>query len=247
MLSLASLSLSLVVSQRVASPLARSAIVCAAAEPDAKAVKAAAAKLKAAAASFGPMQRDAANIWLDRTLSSDGFNTAALLKQKKLLFEECTIDDDGSNKCKALDDALVDLQEAIAAAAKPVLTGSTKTKQRLAQSKVNKAALAVRAAAAKFGPAQKKLADAWVQRALEGGSKVSLFESSIELFGECELSEEGSKAPNKCLQLSNALEALRMALGDVDDVRGVVVPVSQMSDLEYRKYMAGETVMRRLN
>ena len=134
----------------------------------------------------------------------------------------------------------------------------TTSAKRLAQNKVNKAKLAVRAAASKFGPAQKKQADAWLERALKGGAMgASLMEESLALFGECELSEAGSKAPNKCEQLSKAIETLRVALGDVDDVpsgttirdvTGRVIPTTRsagtrpMSDMEYRKMVAAKAV-----
>lgn len=221
----------------------RASLIAQSKEVDEKQVKAASAKLRKAAAMFGKEQKEAADQWLDRTLATGGFSSSSLLEQKTMLFEECTINDDGSSSCMQLDEALVDLQDAMAAQA--LVGDATTSKKRLAQSSVNKAALGVRSAAAKFGPAQKKQADAWVQRALNGGaSSSSLIEESVALFGECELSEEGSKAPNKCAALSKALEDLRAALGDVDDLQGVVVPVNQMTDMEYRKFKAGERVVR---
>ena len=107
---------------------------------------------------------------------------------------------------------------------------------------MNKAKLAIRSAASKFGPAQKKQANEWLERALKGENEASLVEESLALFGECELSEEGSKSPRKCEQLSKALDRLKEALGEEEQpfVTGKVVPVAQMSDMQYRKYLAGE-------
>ena len=209
---------------------------------DEKLIKAASQKLRKAASSFGKEQKEAAEQWLDKTIATGGFSSAALLQQKTMLFEECTINDDGSSNCMALDEALVDLQDAMTT--KESAADATNAKKRLAQNSVNKAALSVRSAASKFGPLQKKQADAWVQRALDGESSSSLIEQSVALFGECELSEEGSKAPNKCAALSKALEELRAALGDVDDLRGVVAPFGKMTDMEYRKFKASEGVTR---
>jgi len=226
----------------------RAGAVQAVEQADDKAVKAAASKLRMAAAAFGPVQKEAANEWLEKTLATGGFSSAALLDQRSLLFEKCVINDDGSSNCKTLSDALVDLQDTLADSKSPAMLKATATRQRLAKSKVNKAALGVRSAALKFGSAQKKQADTWVQRVLAGERTVSLMEESVALFGECELSEKGSKAPNKCEALSAALEGVRVAMGSIEDTRaapkGVVVPVSQMTDMEYRKYKAGERVVR---
>eukprot|EP00966_Prymnesium_polylepis_P271541 6273583-Prymnesium_polylepis.1 len=74
-------------------------------------------------------------------------------------------------------------------------------------SKKQKAAAAVRTAAAKFGPAQQKQANAWVEQALKGMSTESLIEEELNLFGECALSEEGSKEPNKCIAMSKVRQA----------------------------------------
>lgn len=142
-------------------------------DADLKAIDAAASKVRRAAAMFGPEQKTAANSWLDKTIDNGGFSSAALLKQKKLLFEECVIDDDGSSNCLALDDALVDLQTAMTNLAGDK---ATNTQKLLAQNKVNKAKLAVRAVAAKFGKTQKNQADAWLEQALGGQSADSLFE-----------------------------------------------------------------------
>jgi len=211
-------------------------------------VDAAAAKLRKAASRFGSAQKDAAEGWLTKTLASGSFSSSELLEARALLFEECLIDDDGSSNCQALDEAMVDLQGAMAALTSDQATTSAK---RLAQNKVNKAAMAVRAAAGRFGVAQKKMANEWLEKTLGGReSAASLMEESLLLFGECELSEEGSKAPNKCAELSKAIESLRMAMGDVADVQslksmtGNVVPVAQMSDMQYRKWLAGEAERR---
>ena len=66
---------------------------------------------------------------------------------------------------------------------------------------------------------------------------------------QCELSEEGSKEPNRCVAMSKALEAFRLSLGDVADEDlapiGRVVPTNQISDLEYRKMMSGDRSAKR--
>ena len=154
------------------------------------------------------------------------------------LFDECIIEDDGSSNCQALDAALVDLQSGFAAVAGAA--DKPRSAQYLAEMKVNKAKLAIRSAASKFGPAQKKEANEWLERALKGENEASLVEESLALFGECELSADGT--PNKCEQLSKALDRLKEALGEEEQpfVTGKVVPVSQMSDMQYRKYLAGE-------
>ena len=212
-----------------------------------KQVEAAASSLRRAAAKFGPAQREAADEWLAKTMAGGGFSSAALLQQKVLLFEQCTINDDGSSNCLALDEALVDLQGAMAGLGE-VGADSTASAKRLAQGKVNKAALAVRAAATKFGVSEKKVANEWLERALEGrSSPTSLMESTLELFGDCMLPEKGAKMPNKCEELSKALETLRTALGDVNDSLpgpgGKVVPTG-LSDMEYRKWVSGEMAAR---
>jgi len=208
-------------------------------------VDAATAKLRKAASRFGGAQKEAAEAWLTKTLASGSFCSSELLEARTLLFEECLINDDGSSNCQALDEAMVDLQGAMAE-----LDGSgqasTSSAKRLAKNKVNKAAMAVRAAAMRFGVPQKKMANEWLEKTLAGDqSSESLVEQSLMLFGECELSEEGSKAPNKCAELSKAIEALRVAMGDVADVdKGVVVPVAKMTDMQYRKWAAGEAERR---
>ena len=112
---------------------------------DEKKLDAAQKKLRKAAAMFGKEQKEAADKWLDKTLTTGGFSSSELLQQKITLFDECTINDDGSSNCMALDDALVDLQDAMAA--QDALVGdATNSKKRLAQSSVNKAALGVRSA-----------------------------------------------------------------------------------------------------
>jgi len=214
-------------------------------EADARKVSAAIAKVKTAAAAFGPAQRDAANAWLDKTLSGQqGFSSAELWSQKVLLFEECLIEDDGSSTCQKLEEALVTLQEAMVAPSDAPAWGRGPLS---GPSKKQKAAAAVRTAAAKFGPAQQKQANAWVEQALKGMSTESLIEEELNLFGECALSEEGSKEPNKCIAISKALEAFRLSLGDVADedlMAGKVVP-TQMTDLQYRKKMSGDRTAKR--
>lgn len=217
-------------------------------DANAKAVAAAVAKVKSAAAAFGPAQRDAANAWIDKTLAGkQGFSSAELWSQKVLLFEECLIEDDGSSSCFKLEEALASLQEALVAPSDAPAWGRGPFS---GPSKVQKAATAVRSAAAKFGPAQQKQANDWLERALKGDmSTESLIEQQLILFGECELSPEGSSSPNKCVAMSKALDAFRVSLGDVEDqmlpeeIVGKIVP-TQMSELQYRKWKAGEVIRK---
>lgn len=203
--------------------------------------------IRKAAALFGPAQKDAADAWLEKTVSGGGFSTEALWTHKVQLFDECKIEDDGSSNCQALDAALVDLQSGLQAVSDSA--DKTGTKKSLAKNQLNKAKLALRSAATKFGPSQRKLADAWLERALKGENEESLIEESLALFGECELSEEGFKSRNKCERLSKALTALQDALGVEDEplaktMTGVVVPTgpAAMTDMQYRKWKAGERV-----
>lgn len=193
-----------------------------------RALDVAATNVRKAAASFGPLQRDAADKWVQQTINMGGFSAAALLEHKDRLFDECTIDDDGSPESVALVNSLVDLQEAIFRSS----TGYASTSRHITtQAKVNKAALAVRSTAAQFGEAQEKQADKWVVRALSGERTHSLLEESYALLHECERSEEGARAASKCDELGRALEELRVALGDV---RGNAVSVTKMTDMEYK-------------
>ena len=174
-------------------------------EADSKRVSAAVAKVKTAAAAFGPAQRDAANVWLEKTLAGQqGFSSADLWSQKVLLFEECLIEDDGSSTCQKLEEALATLQDAMVAPSDAPAWGRGPLS---GPSKKQKAAQAVRAAAAKFGLAQQKQANAWVEKALKGMSTESLIEEELNLFGECALSKEGSKEPNKCVAMSKVRQA----------------------------------------
>merc|ERR1712224_748698 len=89
-----------------------------------------------------------------------------------------------------------------------------------------------RSAASKFGPEQKKAADAWIKRVASGkeADVPSLLEAQISLFGECLLSEDGS--PSKCQKLEEALNELQEVLEasgkatpkPAGAVVGVVVP-----------------------
>jgi len=216
-------------------------------DADSKKVSAAVAKVRLAAAAFGPAQKEAANAWLDKTLSGEqAFSSTELWNQKVVLFEACLIEDDGSSTCLKLEEALTSLQEAMVAPSDAPAWGRGPFS---GPSKVQRAAATVRSAAAKFGLAQQKQANAWVERAIKGMSTESLIESQLALFGECELSEEGSKEPNRCVAMSKALEAFRLSLGDVADEDlapiGRVVPTNQISDLEYRKMMSGDRSAKR--
>ena len=169
----------------------------------------AAAKVKAAAAKFGKVQSDAAKAWVDSVMASDeGCPTEDLLSSQLILFEECTLDDEGG-KCKELDGALSAFEEALSV---KLPADATKAKALLEKSKKDRAAARVRAAAAKFGGAQKTFAETWTRSAVAAGaSSGSLMEQTLELFDSCQVTADG-KADPKCVALFDALDNLQVAL-----------------------------------
>ena len=82
-------------------------------------VQKAVARVKKAAAAFGPEQKKAADEWIQKTMSrqiSDG--GASLLNEQVLLFGECMLSEDGTpSKCETLQSALSEMQEVMSAAA----------------------------------------------------------------------------------------------------------------------------------
>jgi len=80
-------------------------------DPSKKAI----ARVKKAAAAFGPEQKKAADDWIAKTMSrevTDG--GASLLNEQVLLFGECLLSEDGTpSKCEDLQAALTAMQEAL--------------------------------------------------------------------------------------------------------------------------------------
>jgi len=168
----------------------------------------AAAAVKKAATKFGKVQADATQAWLDAVIASDeGCPTTDLLSEQIVLFEECTVNDEGG-KCKELDAALTAFEAAVTVPS----TAATKTKANLEAYAKERAGARVRAAAAKFGPAQKKFAIAWTKEAVEAGAtSSSLMSQTLALFDQCSLTEDG-KADPKCVALFDAIDNLQIAL-----------------------------------
>ena len=131
---------------------------------------------------------------LRSSVSSSWPPHSSLSRPQLVLFEECTLDDDGA-KCKELDSALTAFETALAT---QLSADATKTKANLEKSKKNRAAARVKAAAAKFGGPQKAFAETWTKDALEAGtSSGKLMEQTLALFDSCEVTEDGKvRAPS---------------------------------------------------
>jgi len=101
----------------------------------------AAARVKAAAAKFGPTQRAFAEDWTKRAITAGGPSSSSLMEETLLLFDKCAVTEDGKAdpKCVALFDALDNLQVA--------LTGSVATPSAAAVGKAAAAPAASNAAA----------------------------------------------------------------------------------------------------
>ena len=180
----------------------------------------AARRVIAAAKQFGIPQEEAAAAWVDDALRGRAADGSELLSQQLSLFEGCLLDgeDDGSvDRCKELDDALGALEHHLMAAA--TQTPAESFFAVFGKSKVDRAAARVRAAATKFGPAQGKVAAAWVAEVRRNGQvdPVRLLEAQEALFGECLLDEDGGSS--RCRELSESLSALQASLG----VRGSII------------------------
>uniref|UniRef100_A0A7S2HUX5 Uncharacterized protein n=1 Tax=Haptolina brevifila TaxID=156173 RepID=A0A7S2HUX5_9EUKA len=80
-------------------------------------VQKAVARVKKAAGAFGPEQKKAADVWIEKTMArevTDG--GASLLNEQVLLFGECLLSEDGTpSKCEDLQQALTDMQSAMIA------------------------------------------------------------------------------------------------------------------------------------
>jgi len=191
-------------------------------EGDAK-IKEAAARVVVAAEQFGEVHTAAAVAWIDEAMAARAageFDASALLEKQIVLFEECLLDEDGGAKCKELDDALAGLEEQL----KKDASGPV---SEFGNAKLDRAAARVRAAAAKFGPDHRKMADVWMAdvRANRKLNPAALLEEQLALFGECLLDYDDDGGPDRCKELEEALAALQAGLG----VRGRVVPTGKFS------------------
>jgi len=190
-------------------------------EPELR-VRAAAIRVVAAANKFGEAQGEAAAEWVTDAMSSrfGKVDCAALLGKQMALFEECLLDEDGGAKCKELDVALAGLEEQL----KKDASGPV---SEFGNAKLDRAAARVRAAAAKFGPDHRKMADVWMAdvRANRKLNPAALLEEQLALFGECLLDYDGDGGPARCKELEEALAALQAGLG----VGGRVVPTGKFS------------------
>lgn len=69
------------------------------------------ARVRTAAAKFGPEQENVAALWVAEMRRNESVNPLALLEQQVALFGECLLDDDGGpERCKELNEALGALQ-----------------------------------------------------------------------------------------------------------------------------------------
>jgi len=203
--------------------------LCAADDGDAavEALASAAARVVEAAEQFGGAHGEAALAWVDEAMEAhltgtDDTTATELLDKQLALFEECLLDEEGDgSKCKELDDALAALEAMLDGANEfPVDAFAG----HFFKSKLERAAARVRAAAAKFGPEQKAIAELWVSDKKANGAlnPVALLEEQAALFGECLLDEDGGGS-ERCKELDDALGALQAGLG----VRGGIVPTNR--------------------
>jgi hypothetical protein len=75
-------------------------------------VQVAAARVRTAAAKFGPAQKEAGDAWVKKATGSTA--TSGLLEEQVMMFGECVLSEDGSSSdCEELSEALAELQQAI--------------------------------------------------------------------------------------------------------------------------------------
>mmetsp|Transcript_6219 Transcript_6219/g.17748 ORF Transcript_6219/g.17748 Transcript_6219/m.17748 type:complete len:274 (+) Transcript_6219:29-850(+) len=78
------------------------------------AIQEAATKLRASAATFGPEQKEAANVWIKKLTSGEAASGAGLLEEQITLFGECVLSEGSTpSNCQLLEEALCELQAAI--------------------------------------------------------------------------------------------------------------------------------------
>lgn len=83
----------------------------------------ASARVRTAAAKFGPEQERIAALWVAEVRKNGSMNPFALLEQQMALFGECILDDDGGSKrCQELNQALGALQVSLGVRGKAVPT-----------------------------------------------------------------------------------------------------------------------------
>mmetsp|Transcript_18113 Transcript_18113/g.36877 ORF Transcript_18113/g.36877 Transcript_18113/m.36877 type:complete len:265 (-) Transcript_18113:208-1002(-) len=194
---------------------------------------------------FGVAQGKAAQAWVEMAIQGGDARTESLVGMQLALFEECSLDDK-SDKCKQLTAAMEDMITAVEKRSSSsfyqngVLKPSALSLQ-FGPTAVQNAASKLRAAASKFGPDQKAVADAWIKKVASGDLSVArdeLLEEQVTLFGECVLSEDGS--PSNCEQLIKALESFQDALEGCDITSEVPKCTVERpeTDMEYRKRMS---------
>jgi len=175
--------------------------------PEDATLKAAAARVIAAAEQFGSAQAEAAAEWIDEAIGAgtDAEDGSKLLQKQLVLFEECLVEDEGGS-CEELDKALSALEEELVAR-------SNKGEEVVPPSASWLAAARVRTAAAKYGPEQKRVAELWLAEVRSKGvaNPAGLLEAQTELFGECLVDYDDG--PSRCEELEQALEALQVSLG----------------------------------
>ena len=80
-------------------------------------IQTAATKLRESAASFGTLQKDAADKWIKKLTSGEATvlaDASGLLEEQVALFGECVLSDEGTpSNCQQLEEALAELQSAI--------------------------------------------------------------------------------------------------------------------------------------
>lgn len=197
---------------RVRQSSARTAQIVSIAQSDAdKAVLAASKNVMLKAKRFGPEQGKAAAAWVEASLEAGDSRKESLMEMQLALFEECKLDDGA--KCQQLNAAIEALTTAVCTRKEEKAAGKKAGfVLNFGATPIQAAATKVRAAASKFGPEQKKAADAWIAKVAAGdiddGS--GLLEQQVMLFGECLLSEDGT--PSNCEQLNDALDQLQAAI-----------------------------------
>jgi len=191
---------------------------------------------------FGTTQGRGAQEWVEQAVKGGDARTESLISMQLALFEECSVDDT-SGKCKDLTAAMEAMVSAVEKRSqtsffKDGVLKPSSLQYAFGASPLQQAATKLRDAASKFGPEQKKAADAWIKKAAGGdfSEASSLLEEQITLFGECVLSEDGT--PSNCQLLEEALGDFQEAL-EMCDITSTCKPLDRPeTDMEYRKRMA---------
>ena len=208
-----------------------------------KALLASSKKVVMIAKRFGVAQGKGAQAWVEQAVKGGDAGTESLVNMQLALFEECALDDD-SGKCKQLTAAMEEMVTAVEKRSsspffKDGILRPSSFGVAIAPTAVQKAATKLRNAAAKFGPEQKAVADAWIKKAARGdlsdAAGSALLEEQITLFGECVLSEDGT--PNNSQLLTEALESFQDALEGCE-ITSEVPKCRPETDMEYRKRMS---------